>query len=104
MRSGLFLMKFEALGFVVKHDFAYLVNLLNRNPNQGENGEIKSLLITISETQPWSYFPLFKRDELVMSLRTSIKTYGHKFVHLLQQFYRICTLLVIISFLMHIEN
>ena len=82
MRSGLFLMKFEALGFVVKHDFAYLVNLLNRNPNQGENGEIKSLLITISETQPWSYFPLFKRDELVMSLRTSIKTYGHKFVHL----------------------
>ena len=41
-RSGVFLTKFEVFGYPMKHCLECLIYLLNRNKNEGVNGEVKS--------------------------------------------------------------
>ena len=41
-RSGVFLTKFEVFGYPMKHWLECLIYLLNRNKNEGVNGEVKS--------------------------------------------------------------
>ena len=40
-RSGVFLTKFEVFGLPMKHCLECLIYLLNRNKNEGVNGEVK---------------------------------------------------------------
>ena len=48
--SGVFLMKFKVFGWPMKHSLKCLANLLDRNKNQGVNGDVKCHKSTLIKT------------------------------------------------------